>query len=45
MGGISIFIIIVIATIFAIGALIYFLASSKKNLTLENDENLNKLRL
>lgn len=46
MGGLSIFIIIVIATIFAISAIVYFLAASnKKGDSIENDENLYKLRM
>ena len=46
MGGISIFIIIVIAAVFAVSALLYFLASSnKKGDSIENDENLYKLRM
>ena len=45
IGGLSIFIIIVIATVFALAAIIYFLAASNKNESLEDDENLNKLRM
>jgi len=35
----------VIAAVFAIGAIVYFLISRKKNENLEEDENLNRLRL
>lgn len=45
MGGIQVFIIIVIATVFAISAIIYFLMANKKDDDLENDTNLNKLKL
>lgn len=45
MGGVSIFVIIILATIFAVGAVIYFLKTNKKNEKLEDDQNLNKLRL
>lgn len=45
MGGIKIFILIIVATIFAIIAIIYFLMVNNKNENLEDDENLNKLKL
>lgn len=45
MGGISIFIIIIIATVFAVGAIIYFLYADNKQNNLEDDQNLNKLKL
>jgi hypothetical protein len=44
MGGISIFIIIVIATIFSISAVIYFLMTKNKN-SIGNDDDLIKLKL
>jgi flagellar basal body-associated protein FliL len=46
MGGLSVFVLIIIATVFAIGAFIYFLYTrKKKESSLDNDENLHKMRL
>ena len=45
IGGVSIFIIIILAAFFAIAAIIYFVIARNKNENLEEDENLNRLRL